>query len=133
MKIQTVYKAVRPIHYSITSFQSAMIQDASPHLTSYVIGKTTINETMPLFALKSLENTKDPEWEMYYILECNAVVSPKQPIRRANICYSNERFELFWKQIWSKKKVTVPVESLSSGTVFCSSVTPIKVIRNPLY
>ena len=131
MKTRTVYKVVKSL--SPSRFHSCVLNIDSKHYTAYVIGETTTNERMPLFALKTLNDAKDCEWSNCFILECQAVISPKQPNRRANICFSNERFELFWKQVWNKKRVTVPVESLPPGTVFCSSITPIKVIRSPLY
>lgn len=128
MKTQIVYKAVRKSFFK-DRFESAVVKRTSPQLTSYAIGVTTSNPKMPLFALKTIEDTKDPDWAICYIFECNAVISPKQPKRRANICYN---MKLFWNQIWNKKKVTVPTEPLALGTIFCSSITLTKMIRGPI-
>ena len=120
MKKITVYKVVRLD--SGVEFFSAFV---SPYCCQYKLGGIITNKKMPLFAFDTYENAEDYALDWHVILKCEAVLSPKQPKRGADACFNE--FNLFWKQVWGKKKITVRTCEKPDGTVFCSSITPLEI------
>jgi hypothetical protein len=122
MKTQIVYKVVR--YYGKSGYLSAFV---SVHDRQYRLGETVTNEKMPLFAFDTLENARAFRHFNHVILKCNAVISSMQPKLRADTCY--DQFDLFWKQIKNYKKITAYTCQKVIGTIFCSSITPLEMVK----
>ena len=125
MKKITVYKVVSTSTLA-GGLRSARIRTLA-HF--YAIGQTTTNERMPLFAFDTLPNARGFRSNASYekILKCEAVLSPKQPKSYSWFFCDVEKF---WKQVWSKKKITVKKDSPPPiGTLFCSSITPLEMVE----
>lgn len=126
MKTQIVYKAVKFFNEQ-TGYLSAF---NSIFRCRYRIGKATTNKKMPLFAFDTLENARAFSYDnfnAFIIFKCNAVVSPMQPKLRA-FTYDVD-FILFWKQIRNKKKITAFTSQKVKGTIFCSSITLLEIVK----
>ena len=126
MIMKTVYKVVMTPHlmHDGSIFYSA--RETNDNRQTYELGTPATNEKMPLFAFDTWAHAEDFRRDCESVLECQAVLSPKQPKK---ILYNSTiNNNLFWKQIWSKKRVTETTQPTIKGTLFCSSITPIKIV-----
>jgi hypothetical protein len=127
MIMKTIYKVVKPPHSIDEGSVFYSARETNANRQSYRLGVPTTNERMPLFAFDTQEHAEDFRKFGESILECQVVLSPKQPKRiLLRPTLSNI---LFWRQIWSKKLVTEATRPIIKGTIFCSSITPLEVVK----